>query len=332
VDILITLLVVVVVAAAAFALYRAITSSTFVVPQEERRVIYRLGQFHRVVGPGVVRIYPKLDKVQRIYEVREHPVEVEIDGIFAFLVPNTFTLNLWVRTDPVEAAGRDGEMLSRLVQIREVERQDQVKVKMREALVKQVSELQKRFPLPDYATTFDGVIAFAPGSARYNALLDGVTQTLRHSLPTIGVILSIDQPITLTRRAIPDDIVEALGQKRGIDISGQTLIQYATQLRTAFPNMSDAILSQILGSIPGVDMSNIRPLIMEQTGKFGAKVEYEMHEDGTGQVNLQPDVETPAARPVKPLRMEPSATDHKLSDSDLSVLKRIPHRQDRKSA
>lgn len=329
IDFLIIILVVGILVLLGFALFKALSSSTRVVPQEERLVVYRLGKFHRVVGPGIVRIYPKLDEVRRVIEVRDHPVQVTVDGIFAFGVPNTLTLNLWVRSDPVEAARKDQATLGRLVQIKEHERQDQVEVKMRDALVKQVAELQQTMPLPDYANTFDGVIALAPGSARYNALLEGVTLKLQQTLPSIGVILNESQPITLTRRAIPDDIINALGQKRGIDISGQTLIQYAVQLKTAFPEMSDAILSQILGSIPGVDMSNVRPIIMEQIRAVETKLEYELHEDGTGQYNLQSELGPQKLIEGKSVTVQPPSGDDRLNDSDLAVLKQIPRNDPR---
>ncbi len=334
-EFLIVLLVFIILVVGGFILYRMISSSTRVVSQEERLVIYRFGKFNRVVGPGIVRIYPKLDEVKKSYEVREHPIKMTIPGIFAFSVPNTFTLNLWVRTDPVEASQGDRSMLARLVQIQEFERREQIEVKIREALVEQVRELQQRFPLPDYATTFDGVVALAPGSTRYNALLRGTTRRLSRSLPSIGVILSSNYPITLTGRVIPDEIIKALEQKRGIDISGGTLIQYATQLKTSFPDTPDSVIAQIVGSIPGVDMTNIHPLVMEHIGradKVGAKVEYELHEDGTGQINVQPDIADPEAKPAQPAKVRPRATGHSLSDSDLSILKTIPRGQNRKSA
>jgi len=300
------------------------SSASRVVRHEERLVIYRLGKFNRVVGPGVVRVYPKIDRVIKTIEVRDHPVSVTVAGIFAFGVPNDFTLNLWYRSDPVEAAGSDRTLLTRLVQMTEAERHNQVEVKMREALVKQVTLLQQQYPMPDYASTFDGVIALAPGSVRYTALIDGIAQRLRQTLPTIGVILLLDQPITLVGRGIPEEIIKALQQKRGLDISGPTLIQYGVQLKHTFPEMSDAVLSQILGSIPGVDMSNVRPIVMEHLRGYGANVEYELQESGRGQVNLQFDANPPRLIEAKPVDIQPASGGNELNENDLMVLKRIP--------
>jgi hypothetical protein len=149
-----------------------------VVPHEERRVIYRLGRFHRVVGPGLVLVIPRLEQVVRTIEVRDHPMEITVPGLFAFGVPTELTLNLWCSFDLVQAAGGDRDKLARLVQIRDGERHRQVEVKMREALVNQISDLQKRMPLPAAATTMDGVIALAPGGPRYRELLEGVKREL----------------------------------------------------------------------------------------------------------------------------------------------------------
>jgi len=307
-----------------YKLVRYATTVTSVVPQEKRKVVYRWGKFHRVVGPGIVRIYPRLDTIEKTIEVRDHPVSVPVEGIFAYGVPNGFTFNFTCRIDPVTAAAGDKQELTRLVLMRESERQEQLPVKVRDAVVDQVAELQQSMPLPAGANTFDGVVALAPGSERYNLLLQGVADRLEKELPKIGIILNTGQKITIMRRILPDDLISDLQTKRGIDVRGDALMRYVQQLRQGIPDVSPAVLSTILGSIPGVDMSHVSPLLIESSGgNQRLESEIEIHPDGTHQINLhQPAGAQPPATTQPRSTQKPAS--YKLTPDDLRVLKQVP--------
>lgn len=316
-------------------IYTLVKAMTRVVPEEQRVVVYRLGRFHRVAGPGPVYIVPKFERIAQVIEVRDHPREVTVPGIFAFGVPNELTLSLWCSFDPVRASGGDRSQQGRFVQVRNVERNRQVEVKMREALVEQIAELQKRMPLlPEETTgviTLDSVLALAPGGDRYNTLLDAVKYQLDRTLRSIGMILNTSQPIVLTFRGLPKEIIEAMQQTRSIDISGEALMKYAANLRQDFPGIPDATVAQILGAIPEVDLGNLQPHVLEQGGDW-KKTEYEMPQDGSGTVNVLTTREPP---PKEANRRQGSesrvytqtnapASEEDLSDNDLAVLKRVP--------
>jgi hypothetical protein len=275
--------------------------------------------------------------VVRTIEVRDHPIEVTVPGIFAYGVPNDLTLNLWCSFDVVRAAGGDRAKLAEFVQIRDDERRRQVEVKMREALVEQVAELQKWMPLSKGATTLDGVIALVPGGDRYNALMAGVKSQLEQTLPSVGVILDTSKNITLTGRGLSKEIIEAIQQKRSVDISGKVLMDYAAKLKQDFPGISDAVVAQILGSIPGVDLGDFQRLRLEKERgevEVEADVEYELPEDGSPRVNViaKPKM---ASRKTTKERDVGSPTDDKsaahaadehLREGDWAVLKRVPRR------
>jgi hypothetical protein len=312
-------IVLVIVVLVAIVIY---TNLTRVVPQEKRLVIRRFGRFHRLVGPGPVQVIPGLDQVVQIIEVRNHPVEITVPGIFAFGIPNELTLNFWYRFDPAQAAESDRDELAEILQITNAERSRQIEVKIREALISQVADLQKNMPLPENASALAGVGALAPGMPRYDKLLEGVKQQLKKTLPSLGIILNTIHPIVLTRRSISDDIIEAMKRRRGRDIDSEWLTSYADKLRSQFPEMSDGILTQMLASIEGVDTGQIQRLHVE--GDTGAEVEYEMTKDSS-----EPHII------AKPKPKKPQAVSHRsgtesvqspqrLNKSDLRVLKRVP--------
>lgn len=310
---------------------------TYVVPEENRLVVYRLGRFNRVIGPGMVQVIPWLERVVRTLEVRDHPLEVTVKGIFAFGVPNDLTLNLWCSFDPVRAAGKDKHELTHLVHLSDSERRQQVEVKMREALVNQIAELQKQKPLPQGSTPLDAVIALAPGTERYNDLITGLKRELEKTLPTVGVILNTSQSINLTGRVIPDVIIEAIKRTQGRQIDSQWLTKYANQLRQQFPEISSTVLDQMVASIDGVDVGNVQRLRLEQDDHTQAQVEMEVPMDGsdTPEVVAKPKIrlgDTENRRPAiaaKAIPELPAGTSDHLTKSDLAVLKRVPRPEDR---
>ncbi len=301
-----------------------IVNMTQIVPQEKRLVIRRFGKFHRIVGPGTVRIVPSLDQVAQEIEVRNHPVEITVPGIFAFMVPNELTLNFWYRFDPAEAAGGDRDKLANLLQVKEGERKRQIEVKIREALVNQVADLQTQMPLPDDAPALAGVAALAPGTPRYNKLLEGVRQELTKSLPSLGIILDTNQPIVLTRRGISDEIIEAIKRRRGREIDSEWLTEYADKLRTQFPEMSEGILTQVLASIEGVDTGKIQRLHVEGEAVAGTEVEFDMAESGSEpHLITKPMPKKPQTAPPR-TGPPPHQGPPRLTKSDLAVLKSVP--------
>ncbi|MBE7468367.1 MAG: hypothetical protein DPW09_35455 [Anaerolineae bacterium] len=346
VDILWTIGLVILIIILAVILYKLFRASLRIVPEERRLVVYRLGRFNRVAGPGMVFVLPVLEQVVRMLEVRDHPLEVTVPGIFAYGVPNDLTLDLWCSFDLVRAAGGNRAKLAQLVQINEGERRKQVEVKMREALVHQVADLEKHKPLPEGSTSLDGVIALAPGTERYTLLVTGVKAELEKTLPSVGVVLNTTQPITLTGRVIPDVIIEAIKRMQGRQIDSKWLTKYANDLRQQFPDISSAVLDQMLASIDGVDVGNVQRLRLEQDEASEAHVELEvpMGEDESPTVVAKPKVrlgnssETesrPAtAREPRP-KPAPAAPATSPSKSDWSVLKQVPRsneREQRKSA
>ncbi|MCL4303958.1 MAG: hypothetical protein KJ077_50205 [Anaerolineae bacterium] len=320
-----------------FVFIKLFMAMMHIVPEERRLVVYRLGRFNRVTGPGMVFVVPGLEQIVRTLEVRDHPMEVTVPGIFAYSVPNDLTLDLWCSFDLLRAAGGNRARLAQLVQVSDAERRQQVQVKMREALVNQVAALEKNKPLAAGATSLDGVLALAPGTERYNTLLAGVKNELEKSLPSVGVILNTTQPITLTGRVIPDAIIDAIKRMQGRQIDSQWLTRYASQLQQQFPEISNVVLDQMLASVDGVDVGNVQRLRLEQDERTDTQVELEVPMGGsdTPEVVAKPKIrlgDSDTRRPAiaaKPVPQLPAARSDHLTKSDLAVLKRVPRPDDR---
>jgi hypothetical protein len=294
-------------------------TSTRIVPQGQALVVYRLGQFHRIVGPGLVQLTPGLDVIDRVIEVRDHPVEVAVPGLFAFGAPNDLTLNLWCRFDPKTVAQNDRAKMAQFVQISDIERRQQIEVKIRDALVHQLAKLEQHMPLPANSKLMDGVAALAPGSQRHNALLDALKPDLSHTLLSLGMVLNTDHPIVVIKRSLSDEIVEAIKRRQGRDIDREWLTGYADELRQRFPELSNVILAQILSSIKGIDAGKVQRLLLEQSEGSKADVEFQMSDDGPTGTNV---VTHPKPKPAPPSQKE-----RQLTKNDLDVLKRLPREE-----
>lgn len=316
--IIVVALVLLIVILVAIAVYANLTR---VVAQEKRLVIRRFGRFHRLVGPGPVQVLPGLDQVVQIIEVRDHPVEITVPGIFAFGIPNELTLNFWYKFDPAQAAGKDHDKLGQILQITNAERTRQIEVKIREALTSQVAELQRKMPLPADASPLAGVGALAPGMPHHDKLLEGVRVQLKETLPSLGIILNTTHPIVLTGRNISDDILEAIKRRRGREIDSEWLTGYADKLRNQFPEMSEGVLTQMLASIEGVDAGQVQRLHVE--GDTRAEVEYELAKDGVPHFVAKPKPKRPGAT-SRSSGTESVKNPQRLTKSDLRVLKRVP--------
>ncbi len=206
---------------------------------------------------------------------------------------------------------------------------------MRESLVHQIAHLEQNDPLPKNASIIDRVVALAPGTPRYYELLEVVQAELQETLPLVGAILSPTHSITLTKRDISDEIIQAAKRLRGREIDSKWLTDYADNLRQRFPGISNAVLAQMLASVEGVDAGKVQRLLVEHEGDSSAETEVEVEYEMSGDqerpnVIARPKMTKRGAsaqpRPVPSRTTEKrsSQTPRPLTKSDLAVLKRVP--------
>jgi len=210
------LIILVIVAA---LLYAAISSTTHLVPQDERLVINRLGSFSRLAGPGAVQIIAGIDEVVGTINIREMPVEVATPDCSVYGLSADLTLKFWCKFDPVTTTKGNYQSIANLQRASEKERSQHIEVKAREAIVRQILRLQAQIPLPDKASREARLAALAPGSLRYNALLQAIKNDLGQALLVSGFIISSTrQPALIIKEDEIEKRVDA-SDKNDQDIS-----------------------------------------------------------------------------------------------------------------
>ncbi len=307
---------IVLIVAAALA-YFLLKPDIVTVPEEERVIIYRLGRFDRVAGPGLVLLSRDIDVVQRRFSTRNEPQNVAVDGLMMYGIPVGLTINLWCRYDPVRAAGGDRARLRDLAQFSEAERHEQLAVLLREALVRHMNALEQRAPLPPTATVVDMIVPILPGVPTCVEILQGAQRDLVRTLPALGLYLDADHPLVITNLRLPEDMSKGFSRGRA-----------AALLRMQLPDLPDSMMVHMLESIEGLAPLRIQEI--RQVGNaVGAATEARWtDEDGTMvRVSLAagtPPTQERAARPAEAAADPPAPTAPHLSHEDLRLLKRVP--------
>ncbi len=294
-----------------------------VVPEEQRLVIYRLGAFSRVAGPGPVFI-TRMNTVERTLHVRDQPHTVRVDNLFIKGVPFGYTLNFWYGIDLAKAANGNREQLARLAQFSNEEIDRQVADQVRNALVNSLARIEQGYQ-PAGKEFFYNLLPIIPGLPEASKLLTYLRDELTETLPAVGVMFNPNHPIIVKGLHIGADIAGSFSRGR----VGQ-------MLKEQFPNLSEDLLLQAMTSIEGIDLAHQR-ITLKSEGDAQAVVDFRQDD----QEGMQPRVkvypharsERPAqAQPAEdtakraPATAEPSATaaEPPLTKDDLTVLKRVP--------
>jgi hypothetical protein len=304
-------------------IYFLTQSKMQVVQEEERLVVYRLGRFHRVAGPGVVVLQRLLDEVKRTFNVRDEPHNVRVNGLFMNGVPFGYTLNFWYRFDLQAAADGNHERLGKLVQFSDEEREKQVATKVREALVVAGPIIEQRFK-PAGNDFVSKLLPIIPGLPSFDAFMVEVRNHLRENLPLVGAILNEEHSLTVTNIHLSSDIIGSFSRGR-----------VTTMLRETFPNLPPELLLQAVSSIEGIDMPQQR-VVFEGVDQSNTRLDFRPEEgEAAARIRVQPtgpapsaapqaeSSPTPAAAPVPP-PSKPVPTKEQLTKDDLSILKRVP--------
>jgi hypothetical protein len=138
---------------------------------------------------------------------------------------------------------------------------------------------------------------------------------------------------------VPDDIIQAMSRMRGREIDSEWLTGYAARLRQQFPDISNAVLAQMLASIEGVDVGRIQRLLVGHDADSRAApdvdLELEMSGDSTHpNVIAKPKMkEGRGAEAHRAERREAGEQPERtapatLTKEDLALLKRVPRRSD----
>ncbi len=287
-----------------------------IVPEEQRLVIYRLGAFHRVAGPGPVLIM-RMETIERTLQVRDQPHNVRVDNLFMKGVPFGYTLNFWYGVDLHKAAAGKREQLAHLAQFSNEEIDRQVADRVRAALVGCLARVEQDYQ-PAGKEFFYNLLPIIPGLPDSTKLLTYLREELTRALPAVGVAFNPNHPIIIKGLHIGADIAGSFSRSR----VGQ-------MLKEQFPGLPEEMLLQALTSIEGIDFAHQR-ITLKSEGDAQAVVDFRADEEEGMQPRVKVYPQTKGTRtaqagtnPATPEAPAPP-TEEELTKDDLTILKRVP--------
>ena len=291
---------------------RATGADARIVKQEKRLVIYRLGEFHDVAGPGLVFLNRHADTVEREITVRSEQKTYTVGTYFSHGTPFGYVLSLWRRVDLKEAAGNDRETLMSLAMYTDDEREAQIREKLHEAFMKCVPIIDRAHKLTGDSVG-EKLYPVLPGVPECDHLMAMVLAELQRTLPTIGVFPDMKQSSVLTIKSlnVSPEIMAGFSDTRSMSF-----------LRQQFPGMSDDMLLHFFSLQKGFNPHMTRLYI---EGGAAAVSTVRFDEDGEMQdVRVAPAGAQAAAAPAKPQPVSSPLSDDDLTEADWKVLKPTP--------
>jgi hypothetical protein len=304
-----------VVVAIVVAFYLLLRPTVQTVDEGWRRVIYLLGHVNRFAGPGPILVFEGVERVDRDEEVRNKPLYVVVDGLFPRDIPLNATVNLWAQYDP-RAVTRSRDELHQLLLLPPGQRNEQMRVYLRDALIRQTRAVNEERKLPADAWPVDKILPAIPGSSWHEDLLNKVAQDVAPLLTGLGVILDRSKPLKITQIEIPE-----------ADRKAFTTDRLAAMLSARFPGLSAPALAQLLAGFMGESPLHVQDIRLDGPAAGSAYVENRsIGPDGTvTTVGVPPaaGATTAGAAAASATAPTPSEPQH-LSKSDLQVLKPVP--------
>lgn len=287
------------------------------VPQEKRLVIYRLGRFNRLAGPGLQAL-TRLDTVEREINVRSELAKYKTDAwYFMNGVPFNYTISFWSSNNLEQASGGNRKRLERFVQYSDADRRKHLISKLHEAIYYSLPTVQQKYAAPADAEVGEKLLPILPGMAGCNELIDLVRQELRANLPGIGVVLDDEHPVIVTAVHVTPEVLASFGRNRSLKM-----------LREQLPDASADQLLQAFSAIEGLDIHTVRLLIDGSANvrdiKFdGEKIDGFKVTPGPAPAPKEQSADQRGMKELSPTTPEEAVTDEELTRSDLSVLKRL---------
>ena len=290
------------------------------VEQGKEVVIFRLGRFLRVDGPGLVRLFRGVDEIKHTIDIRERDHKVYMSSWFDYVPVDVIFVLSW-RTD-LRAAARLGQVpLAQLAVYSDAEREERLHFMVKSAVHKAMRDaerVEQNRPHSELGHLQD-LLPLLPGLPPAVRLTHSMARELADTLPTIGVILNPSRRIEIDQVSAPEDIVANIDRDR-----------LERLLRSRFPNTGEDIIVQALAALEGKDMPQIRHIKFD--GAAPAQVDTSWDEeryryrvgDANAQAPAAGEDETEDTDAATEGETAAPAAAELLTPDDLAVLKPVP--------
>ncbi|MCS7037969.1 MAG: SPFH domain-containing protein [Anaerolineae bacterium] len=269
-------------------------------------VIYRLGRFYSLAGPGMVWLWPYLDEVHAMLDVRSARVPIVI-RTFAGGVPVTLRLSFHARLDLQQAAANDLNRLAELASWDEQQRKDKLDDAVQNLVVRMVKEYERRHPVSADADVFDRLAHIITMTRENDALMTNIRRYLGRVIAQFGYVLGETEPCWMVLDSLPPSLLEAFDRVRTERVHMQRLTEKWRQILQLIHDYPPHLQAHLLAVVEGLEP----PPIQIPGGEGAAEVNARVIPGGGPEIEI-----TPRPKPTGGQRSTPQTARGPLNAED----------------
>lgn len=236
-----------------------------VVREGERLVIYRLGRFNRISGPGLVWVHHTVETVENQIDVRTAPRAVEARNLYFFDIPFGYTFSLWYRLDLTAATGNDHRALLELVQLSPDALHAQIQVKIRSLMDRYMVTLHKDYNMLHNAPLLEKLVPLLPGREGCEWLRASLRQDLPNALRPLGAIFHPEHDILVQAFFLSPGVVRLFNRQRAVEV-----------LRQHHGDVDDETLMHLVSSVEHTPLESMHKITVTNGSLDLNELEYQL--------------------------------------------------------
>lgn len=290
-------------------------------------VIYRLGRFYKIAGPGVVWLWPRLDEVHATLDVRTTRMPILV-RTFAAGVPVTLRLSFHARLDLLRAVGNDLNRLAELASWDEQQRKDKLDDAVQNLAIRMVKEYERRYPVPADADVYDRLAHIITMTRENDLLMDTIRRQLGQIIRRSGYIFDEVEPCWMVLDSLPPSLLEAFDRARTDRVHVRRLTEKWGQILRLIRDYPPHLQAHLLAVVEGLEP----PPIQIPGGGGAAEVNARLTPGGEPEIEITPRSQVPGDRtgtphtPKRPVN-EDDDFDPPLTMDDVAPVHTVPSRR-----
>ena len=208
-------------------------------------VIYRLGRYYCVAGPGPVFIVPLLEQIHEWLDVREDQRQVTVENVITNGVPVSVGLHYRARLaigEVVDSFSRQAEIVS----WEHWERERKLDDTARHVVIQVIKAYESDHPVADEADFPDKLAHIFPGSPANLDLLVQIRGHLASEMRGLGYLLAEDAPVWFVIEQLPQRLLDAFDAARADRVNYQRRRRIWQDMLTYIDHLPPALQAHML--------------------------------------------------------------------------------------
>lgn len=282
------------------------------VNEGEEIVIFNMGRFDRIEGPGIVFLAPGLDIVHKTLDVREKQHDPTV-RVFANGIPLTMQLHFRTRLD-IRRAIHDRQRQIDVVTMDDYQREQQFHDTVSHAFTTTVKRYEREHPAPADADLFARIEHLVLGTPANDTIKTQLRAGLDRDLRSLGHLLNREAPCWIVIGQLPEGLGDALNRTRISQIENKRRLEVWAKMQEVIGTLPPPLRAHMMAVVEGFQPPPItipsNDAANQTKYKIGPEGGFEVEIERGGSATIPPAASPPgpkAAAPPAPPDHPPSA-------------------------